>query len=47
LEELARVGNSQSLNKHNYGNFGEVECEFTISDEDNIARKVAHLRAQR
>jgi hypothetical protein len=47
LEELARVGNSQSLNMHNYRNFGGVECEFTISDEDNIASKVAHLRAQR
>jgi hypothetical protein len=46
LEELARVGNSQTLNMHNYGNFGEVECEFTIWDEDNISSKVAHLRAQ-
>jgi hypothetical protein len=47
LEELARVGNSQSLNMHNFGCLGEVECEFTIFDEDNIANKVAYLRTQR
>ena len=47
LEELSRVGNSQSLNMRNYGHFGEVEYEFTISDADNTASKVAHLRAQR
>ena len=44
LEELARVGNSQSLNMHNYANFGGVEYQFTISDADKISNKVADLR---
>ena len=47
LEELARVGNSQSLNMHNYANFGEIEHEFTISNADNLSNKVAYLREQR
>jgi hypothetical protein len=46
LEELARVGNSQSLNMHNYENFGDVEYAFTISDADNLRAKVAYLRDQ-
>ena len=44
LEELARVGCSQPLNMHNYGRFGEVEYEFTISDADNVSKKVAYWR---
>ena len=47
LEELARVGNSQPLNMHNYATFGDVEYEFTISDADNLCAKVAYLREQR
>jgi hypothetical protein len=46
LEELSRIGNSQSVNMHNYGTFGEVEYEFTISDADNLCAKVAYLREQ-
>jgi hypothetical protein len=47
LEELSRVGSSQPLNMHNYGTFGEVEYELTISDADNLCAKVAYLREQR
>ena len=46
FEELARVGNSQSLNMHNWARFGHVECQFTISNEDNLRAKVAYLRDQ-
>jgi hypothetical protein len=46
LWELARVGNSQPLNMHNYGTFGEVEYQFTICDADNLCAKVGFLRRQ-
>ena len=46
LEELARVGNRQPLNMHNYATFGDVEYEFTISDADNLCAKVGFLRKQ-
>jgi hypothetical protein len=46
LEELARMGNNQLLNMHNYATFGDVEYEFTISDADNLCAKVGFLRKQ-
>lgn len=39
---------SQPLNMHNYGRFGEVEYEFTISNADNVSKKVeAHGKGTR
>ena len=46
LEELARVGCSQPIQMHNYANFGEVEYEFTVSDNFNLCDKVAYWREQ-
>jgi hypothetical protein len=44
LEELVRVGCSQPLQMHNYGNFGEVEYEFTIFNADSVSKQVAYWR---
>jgi hypothetical protein len=47
LEELMLVGDNQTLDLHNYANFGEVEYELTISDAEYLCAKVAYLRKQR
>jgi hypothetical protein len=47
LEELVLVGDSQTLNLHNYGNLGDVEYEFTVSDAEYLRAKVAYLRERR